>query len=73
VTDYEWLNTGYTTRGVWYPADQWPSYNHNDGTYAGLPRSIRKLWERYRHEYDRLTGRAPVAAQLTLEIGETRP
>jgi hypothetical protein len=56
VTDYEWLNTDYSDTGVWYPAEQWRSYNHNDGTYAGLPRSLRKLWERYNHEYERLNG-----------------
>lgn len=73
VTDYEWLNTDYSGKGVWYPADQWRTYNHNDGTYAGCPKSLRRLWQRYRHEYDRLTGRAPAPAQLTLDIGETRP
>src|SRR5271163_3872438 len=50
VTDYEWLNTDYSDSGVWYPSDQWRSYNHNDGMFAGLPKSIRKLWKRYHHE-----------------------
>ena len=30
---------------TWMPDKDWPSYNHNDGQYAGLPRTLRKLWE----------------------------
>lgn len=54
VTDYEWLNTEFNASGVWYPSNQWRTYNFNDGTYAGLPKSIRRLWERYHHKYDQL-------------------
>ncbi len=54
VTDYEWLNTEYSDTGIWYPSDQRRGYDHNDGMYAGLPKSLRKLWEIYRHEYERL-------------------
>ena len=25
--------------------ENWPSYNHNDGQYAGMPHTLRKLWE----------------------------
>jgi hypothetical protein len=54
VTDYEWLNTEYSDTGVWYPSNQRRGYDHNDGMYAGLPKSLRKLWELYRHEYEQL-------------------
>jgi hypothetical protein len=23
-----------------------PNYNHHDGTYAGLPKGLKKLWEK---------------------------
>jgi hypothetical protein len=55
VTDYEWLNTEYSDTGIWYPSDQRHGYDHNDGMYAGLPKSIRRLWELYHQEYDELT------------------
>ena len=30
---------------TWMRDQDWPSYNHNDGEYAGMPRTLRKLWE----------------------------
>ena len=30
---------------TWMRDQEWPSYNHNDGQYAGLPRTLRKLWQ----------------------------
>lgn len=31
--------------GRWRDYREWPSYNFNDGTYAGLPRSLlTRLW-----------------------------
>ena len=30
---------------TWMRDEDWPSYNHNDGQYAALPRTLRKLWE----------------------------
>ena len=30
---------------TWMRDEDWPSYNHNDGQYAGMPRTLRKLWE----------------------------
>lgn len=54
VTDYEWLNTEYSNAGIWYPSNQWRSYNINDGMYAGLPKTLRKLWQLHSREYERL-------------------
>jgi hypothetical protein len=68
VTDYEWLNTAVSDNGIWYPSNQWPSYNFNDGLYAGLPKSLRKLWERHLHEYEALSGTTHEPAQLMLDI-----
>ena len=30
---------------TWMRDEDWPSYNHNDGQSAGMPRTLRKLWE----------------------------
>lgn len=36
-----------------FPCDEWkmeknhPKYNHHDGTYAGLPKTLVKLYEKY--------------------------
>lgn len=51
-TDYEWLNTSCSDSGVWYPSRERKGYNGNDGMYAGLPKTLRKLWDRYSHEYE---------------------
>ena len=55
---YEWRRTDgspirrkcpggiyYLDGSTWMRDEDWPSYNHNDGEYAGLPRTLRKLWE----------------------------
>lgn len=50
-TRYEWRNLCDVkdgTRFDWRNETQWPSYNHNDGTYGGLPKTLRTLWERNR-------------------------
>ena len=34
---------------TWMRDRDWPSYNHNDGEWSGMPRTLRtlrKLWER---------------------------
>ena len=31
---------------TWMRDRDWPSYNHNDGEWGGMPRTLRKLWER---------------------------
>ena len=30
---------------TWMRDEDWPRYDHNDGQYAGLPHTLRKLWE----------------------------
>ena len=35
----------YLDGSTWMRDQEWPSYNHNDGQYDGLPRTLRKLWE----------------------------
>ncbi|MCW2240747.1 hypothetical protein [Azospirillum canadense] len=37
VTAYEYRRIGDT---IWHPARHWPTYNHNDGCFAGLPRTL---------------------------------
>lgn len=42
-TEYQWRSTGSQP---WRPDKEWPSYNSNDGTYAGCPHSLRdRIWE----------------------------
>lgn len=41
VTDYYWRHIG---TDFWKNKDQWPSYNHNDGTHAGCPKSLVTLY-----------------------------
>jgi hypothetical protein len=41
-TKYEWRRDG----GPWRPDREWPTYNRDDGTYAGCPRTLPRLWER---------------------------
>ena len=43
---------------TWMRDEDWPSYNHNDGQYAGLPRTLRTLWEQCPWAHTRDTGPA---------------
>ena len=38
---------------TWMRDEDWPSYNHNDGGWGGMPRTLRKLWERCRWAHTR--------------------
>ncbi len=53
--------------GHWQGEEDWPRWNGDD-TYCGLPRSLRKLYDREKAELDRhLRGIEPEpAAQLSL-------
>ena len=48
---YEWRRRATTVCGMRFGADRWrrdtdwPRYDTNDGQYAGLPKSTRKLWQ----------------------------
>ncbi len=46
-TDYQFRPIGGS---IWRDSHDWPSYNHNDGTYGGLPRSLRRLYDRHQAE-----------------------
>jgi hypothetical protein len=48
------------TDNSWRNYREWPGYDFNDGTYGGLPRTLRKLWEANRVEIERiLYGKKP--------------
>jgi len=50
---------------VWHHEREWPGYDFNDGTYGGLPRTLRKLWEANRVEIERiLHGKEPAQRVL---------
>lgn len=47
-TDYEWREPAWNTLPPddWRSMKDWPTYDHNDGCWAGCPKTLRKLWER---------------------------
>jgi hypothetical protein len=50
---------------TWHGQREWPGYNFNDGMYAGLPKTLCKLWEVNRVEIERiLHGKEPAQAKL---------
>ena len=54
VTEYQFQ------QDYWRPAKEWPSYESNDGTYMGCPRSlVTKVYEANRVAIDRIFGRCP--------------
>lgn len=51
-TDYEWRDPDWhiDPAFAWRSMTRWPRYNHNDGMYAGCPKSLRsKIWEQHKH------------------------
>lgn len=56
ATLYQWRTPAYVFlhhrfhAGYWQSQRDWPRYNINDGSYLGLPRSLRKLYEQYEAE-----------------------
>jgi hypothetical protein len=44
----------------WQSYRQWPTYDFNDGTWGGLPHSLRKMYERNRAVVEALLTRQPV-------------
>jgi len=55
--EYQWrrLDTfglPATFRDPWRGEEDWPSFNGND-TYCGLPRTLKKLYDREKAELDR--------------------
>lgn len=49
VTDYEFRTPEcpeyHQPAGRFKSMTEWPRYNHNDGTYAGCPKTLRKLYD----------------------------
>ena len=51
-TGYEWRKPAVRIMGTEFPPDfwrrdvDWPRYDLNDGLYAGLPKTLLRLWER---------------------------
>ncbi|TXI83159.1 MAG: DUF262 domain-containing protein [Cupriavidus sp.] len=42
-TEYQWRSSGSQ---AWRPDTEWPTYNGDDGTYAGCPQSLRScVWD----------------------------
>lgn len=55
----------------WQASTEWPAYNHNDGSWGGMPRTLRTYWSEHREAIAHWVkhGRAPVssaAPQLSL-------
>lgn len=49
-TEYQYFDTSLNYRGdQWKDATHHPRYNFNDGTYAGLPKSLRKIFYANQH------------------------
>lgn len=63
---YEWrkpadMIPGFTLstwESRWRRDEDWPRYNPHDGMYAGLPRTLRRLWEQHRDEIERAKAKA---------------
>jgi hypothetical protein len=50
---------------TWHRHREWPGYDFDDGIYAGLPKSIQRLWEANRVEIERiLHGKEPAQGEL---------
>lgn len=62
-TKYQWRRHG----GTWGWKDDidWPTYNHNDGGFAGMPKSLCKLYEREKPNL------APYFPRIAREIART--
>lgn len=61
VTDFEWCDNGN-----WRPQREWPTYDFNDGCFAGCPKGLRKIWEAYRPEIEAALEQRPVDREPTL-------
>lgn len=55
VVGYEWRRAAETIMGRNFPPDpywqrdvNWPRYDHNDGQYAGMPRTLARLYDAHR-------------------------
>lgn len=62
-TGYEWRRAGFPFDADWRKHEEWPRYNPDNGTTAGLPASLRKLWERCPWAHGAMTRRPGEAAK----------
>ena len=63
LTGYEWRPAGFPFDQDWRKDTEWPRYNPHNGTTAGLPATLRKLWERCTWAHGALTRRPGTAAK----------
>src|SRR5689334_8485785 len=55
VTEYQWRPADASARPEeyrvpWKGEEDWPRYNSHDGMYAGLPRTLKKLYGQHEAE-----------------------
>lgn len=62
VSEYQWSTT---QAGEYRPDKDWPTYDSNDGIYAGCPHGLRRIFDTHRNEIDAaLYDRAPAQGCL---------
>ena len=61
-SDYEWRYPAYINQQTgqviqaadpWRSMADWPTYNSNDGMYAGCPKTLRRLYDQHRPEIEK--------------------
>ena len=57
VVGYEWRPAGLAFDADWRRDTDWPRYDADNGQTAGLPASLRKLWDRNTWAHERKTRR----------------
>jgi len=50
---YHWRRIGNV---LWQDQEQWPTYNHNDGMYAGCPKSCADIYRKYFDKINKAMG-----------------
>jgi len=62
-TDYEWRYPAFSNieATAWESMQSYPTYDSNDGMYAGCPQTLRKLYNLHRTEIDAAIAKAKEA------------
>ena len=60
-TRYRWRRCGELR---WRPGREWPTYDINDGRYAGLPKRLGRHYGRHQAAIEKALGRVPPQAEL---------